>query len=358
MPLLSRGIFIFARQGRIFKMCMEFKSNCNDEAVIKIIGKLCLEFPNLEHDLKKQLKVRNIIEEVLYKYNVTTKETSLIASDIEEKLQMFLAVKKLDGLSKLTLKNYQRDILKFSSVIKKPVNTITTMDIRMYLAFISKNIKDTTISTKTSTLKTFFGWLLEEEFIIKDPTKKIKTPKVGKRLRNALTEEELEILRNNCKTLREKALLEFIFSTGCRLSEVHDLNTKDINWQDLSVKVIGKGNKQRKVYFTIKAKLLLKEYLKSRTDNNIALFVTSKKPHNRLGRRSIQREINKIAKKAGFDKSVFPYLLRHTFATTALNNNIPVTAIQKLMGHESVDTTMIYAELDESTLKQEYKKLS
>ncbi|WP_085829073.1 site-specific tyrosine recombinase/integron integrase [Clostridium massiliodielmoense] len=339
-------------------MFQEIKNNNNEEAVIKILGKLILEVPELEHDLNKQLKVRNVIEEVLYNYDVITKETTLATSDIEEKLQMFLAVKKLDGLSSLTLENYQREISKFGSIVFKPLNSVTTMDIRMYLALVNKNVKETTLSTKVSILKTFFGWLLNEEFILKDPTKKIKTPKVGKRLRNALTEEELETLRNNCNTLREKALLEFIFSTGCRLSEVYKLNIKNINWQDLSIKVTGKGNKERRVYFTIKSKLLLKEYLKSRKDDSSALFVTSKKPHNRLGRRSIQKEINNIAKRAGFDKSVFPHLLRHTFATVALNNNMPVTVIQKLMGHESVDTTMIYAELDNSTLKQEYKKLS
>lgn len=139
---------------------------------------------------------------------------------------------------------------------------------------------------------------------------------------------------------------------------MHQLNITNLDWQDLSVKVIGKGNKQRKVYFTIKAKLYLKDYLNSRNDTNPALFVASKRPYKRLGRRSIQREIAKIAQHAGFDKAVFPHLLMHTFATAALNNNIPITVIQKLMGHTNVDTTMIYAELDESTLKQEYKKLS
>lgn len=339
-------------------MLEEFKTSNADEAVIKILGKLCIAFPQLQNNLQNQIQIRNVVEEVLYDYTLAPKEKSLVTSDIKGKLNMFLATKKLEGLSLLTLRNYKRDIEKFSEVINKPVNAINTMDIRMYLAFISNNVKETTIATKTSTLKTFFGWLLDEDLIIKDPTKKIKTPKIGKRLRSSLTEEELEILRNNCITLREKSLLEVMFSTGCRLSEIYQLNIKDIDWQNLSVKVIGKGNKQRKVYFTIKAKLYLKKYLKERNDECKALFVTSKRPCQRLGRRSIQREIRQIATRAGLNKSVFPHLLRHTFATIALNNHMPITVIQQLMGHESVDTTMIYAELDENTLKQEYKKLS
>ncbi|MCD3194267.1 tyrosine-type recombinase/integrase [Clostridium botulinum C] len=339
-------------------MFEETKKNNNEEAVIKILGKLTVKFPELDMDLQKQIMIRNIIEEVLYDYDVIPKETSIVASDITDKLKMYLAIKKLDGLSILTLKNYKREIERFAQTIIKPVNTVTTMDIRMYLSYICKDKKESTLANKIAILKSFFAWLEDEELIIKNPTKKIKSPKVGKRLRNSLTLEELELLRNACKSLREKALLEFIFATGCRLSEVKNIKIRDINWNELNLNVIGKGNKQRTVYFTVKAKIFLEKYLNNRNDNCPYLFVTTRKPHKQLGGRSIQLEINKIATRAGLNKSVYPHLLRHTFATVALNNNMPVTVIQKLMGHESVDTTMIYAELDNSTLKQEYKKLS
>ncbi|KEH90631.1 site-specific tyrosine recombinase/integron integrase [Clostridium botulinum] len=339
-------------------MLEEIRKNNNEEAVIKILGKLTMLFPNLDMDLQTQIKLRNVIEEVLYDYDVIPKETSIVASDITDKLKMYLAIKKLDGLSILTLKNYKREIERFAQTIVKPVNTVTTMDIRMYLSYICKDKKESTLANKIAILKSFFGWLETEELIIKNPTKKIKSPKVGKRLRNSLTLEELELLRNACKSLREKALLEFIFSTGCRLSEVKNIKITDINWNELNLNVIGKGNKQRIVYFTVKAKIFLEKYLNSRNDNCPYLFVTTKRPHKQLGGRSIQLEINKIADRAGLNKSVYPHLLRHTFATVALNNNMPITVIQKLMGHERVDTTMIYAELDNSTLKQEYKKLS
>ena len=334
-----------------------FKSNCNDEAVIKIVGKLCIEFKELEEDLQKQIKVRNVIEEALYNYDVMTKENSLVASDIEDKIRMFLAVKKLDGLSPLTLYNYNLNLLKLAEILRKPINSITTNDLRMYLAYTCKDKKPSTVNTQISMLKSFFTWLLNEEYIVKNPMAKIKQTKVSKKLRGFLNQEELEILRENCLSLREKALFEFLFSTGCRLDELYKTNIDDINWNERSLHVIGKGTKERIVYFTVKCKIYLQNYLSSRKDNNPALFVTSKKPHGRLGKRSIQREINKIAHRSGLNKSVFPHLLRHSMATAAINNGISITTVQRLLGHESPETTLIYADLNQDTIKQEYKKL-
>ncbi|MCR1166743.1 tyrosine-type recombinase/integrase [Clostridium botulinum] len=330
-----------------------YSSSSKEEVVIKLVGKLPLEFPEID-----QRKVRTIAEEVLYKYRVLPEETGLVTSDIEEKLQIYLASKKLDGLSLKTLKNYQYNLAIFADHLRKPLGTITTMDLRMFLAVRCKNMRATSVNGQISILKSFFGWLADEEYIPKNPAKKLKQTKEPKRLRHAMTEEEVELLRQASKTDREKALVEFLISTGCRLSEVVGVNKDDINWYEMSLNVIGKGDKERKVYFNIKTKIYLKKYLNRRKDNNEALFVTSKSPHNRLGGRSVQREIKKIADRAGINKSIYPHLFRHSFATSKLNAGMPLPVIQHLMGHENPATTQIYAELSEENIKHEYKKIS
>ncbi|AJE10163.1 site-specific tyrosine recombinase/integron integrase [Clostridium botulinum] len=330
-----------------------YSSSSKEEVVIKLVGKLSLEFPEID-----QRKVRTIAEEVLYKYRVLPEETGLVTSDIEEKLQIYLASKKLDGLSLKTLKNYQYNLAIFADHLRKPLGTITTMDLRMFLAVRCKNMRATSVNGQISILKSFFGWLADEEYIPKNPAKKLKQTKEPKRLRHAMTEEEVELLRQASKTDREKALVEFLISTGCRLSEVVGVNKDDINWYEMSLNVIGKGDKERKVYFNIKTKIYLKKYLNRRKDNNEALFVTSKSPHNRLGGRSVQREIKKIADRAGINKSIYPHLFRHSFATSKLNAGMPLPVIQHLMGHENPATTQIYAELSEENIKHEYKKIS
>ncbi|MBY6900404.1 site-specific tyrosine recombinase/integron integrase [Clostridium botulinum] len=330
-----------------------YSSSSKEEVVIKLVGKLSLEFPDID-----QLKVRSIAEEVLYKYSILPEETALVSSDIEEKLQIYLATKKLDGLSKKTLKNYEYNLLIFANHLRKPLATINTMDIRMFLAVRCKDMKQSSVNGQISILKSFFGWLADEEYIPKNPAKKLKQTKEPKRLRHAMTEEEVELLRQASKTDREKALVEFLISTGCRLSEVVGVNKDDINWYEMSLNVIGKGDKERKVYFNIKTKIYLKKYLNRRKDNNEALFVTSKSPHNRLGGRSVQREIKKIADRASINKSIYPHLFRHSFATSKLNAGMPLPVIQHLMGHENPATTQIYAELSEENIKHEYKKIS
>ncbi|ACA46756.1 integrase [Clostridium botulinum] len=328
-------------------------TNSKDEVVIKLVGKLSLEFPEID-----QLKVREIVEEVLYKYNILPQEKALMTSDVEEKLQIYLASKKLDGLSLETLKNYQYNLAIFADYLRKPLATINTMDLRMFLGARCKNMKPSSMNGQISILKSFFGWLEAEEYIPKNPAAKLKQTKEPKRVRKPLTEEEAELLRQACETDRQKALTEFLISTGCRLDEVFKVNKDNINWHEMSLFVVGKGDKERKVYFNTKAKILLKKYLFSREDDDPALFVTSKRPYHRLGKRSIQREFKKIANMAGIEKSIHPHLFRHSFATYKINSGMPMPIIQHLMGHESPATTQIYAQLSEETVKYEYKKIS
>lgn len=327
---------------------------CIDEIVIKILGKATLEVPEID-----QLKLRSILEEVLYDYDIQPKTTALVlASDMQDKMVMFLATKKLDGLSNISLYNYGLHLRRFSQFINKNVVDITTMDIRRFMAYLmQQGLKNTSIETEKSILKSFFNWLESEEYIVKSPARKIKPTKTEKRLRKALDDEELERLRDACKTPRQRALLEFIFSTGCRLSEVVGADIADLNWGECSLKVVGKGNKEREVQFSKKARLYLKKYLASRGDiSNPPLFITERQPFRRLGNRAVEREIAKIAEQAGIDKAVYPHLLRHTMATMGLRAGASLQTIQTLLGHDSPATTEIYAEISSETVKEEYRK--
>jgi integrase/recombinase XerD len=329
--------------------------NCNDEVVIKAVGRITQEFSEFE-DLQKQILLRKVLEEVVYKYDVLPKETSLIASDIEEKLQIYLATKKLEGLSEKTLKNYYNDLIKFAEYMRKPINSIQANDIRMYLAVRCKNLKPGTMNTIIWGLKSFFGWLANEEYIIKNPMMKVKANKVDKFIRKALTDEEMEIFSQACRSNREKALVEFIYSTGCRLSEVVGSNKNDINWTDSSLVVFGKGRKERKVYFSPKCKILLQKYLSARKDECTALFATIRRPVHRLQGRGIEVIIKKIADRIEDGKNIYPHLLRHTYGTHKLNAGMPLPVLQRLMGHESPATTQIYAQLSDENIKHEYKR--
>jgi integrase/recombinase XerD len=332
-----------------------YQTNCNEEAVIKIVGRLSQEFSEFM-DLQKQISLRQLIDETLYKYEVLPKETALVASDIEEKMKIFFASKRLEGMSEKTVKNYNYILTKFATYLRKPLSSITTMDMRMYLAYVSKDVKASTTNALIYYFKSFFSWLTDSEYIIKNPMNKIKATKVPKRVRHALTEEEIELLRQACKTQREEALVEFAYSSGCRLSEIISINIEEIDWYDLSLFVIGKGNKERKVRFSIKAKILLQNYISIRKGSSEALFISSKAPYGRIGARAVEREVQNIAERAGFDKSVYPHLFRHSYATHKLNSGMSLPVLQHLMGHETPSTTQIYAVLNDENIRHEYNR--
>lgn len=332
-----------------------FKTNCNDEISIRLIGKLSLEIPILA-ELETQLKVRKVIEEVLYNYNVSTKETGLITSDIEDKINIFIACRNLDGLSKKTLNNYRQILLKFSDFFHKPLISITTMDIRLYISRFSKN-KATTNNTLISVLKTFFSWCVNEEYIIKNPMAKINKIKVEKRLRKAMNDEQVELLLDACKTTREKAILGFLLFTGCRVGEIVNINMSDIDWNEMSLNVIGKGSKERRILFNNREKLLLQNYLKDRKCEDNSLFCSSKFPYTRLGIRAIEKEVKNIANRSNVDINVFPHLCRHTYGTSKINSGMSLGVLQVLMGHSSPSTTIsVYSKISDENINHEYRK--
>jgi integrase/recombinase XerD len=325
-----------------------------DEAIIKIVSKVMMEQPGID-----QNNLRTTLELVLNDYELKPMETALtVMSNIRDRVLIYLASKKLDGLSMLTLKGYAQHLKRFAMFMQKNVEDITAMDIRLFLAEYSKSktLKNSTIQTEISILRSFFTWLENQDYINKSPMRKINQIKAEKRIVKSLNVEEFELLREGCKTLRERALVETFYATGSRLSEISGMSKDDINWQNMTAKVIGKGNKERIVCFSYKAFYHLKKYLMSRTDDCEALFVTERKPYTRLGNRAIQRSFKIIAVRTGIKKNIHPHIMRHTFATLALENGANLADVQALLGHEDPATTQIYATVSEQRKQEAYKK--
>lgn len=331
--------------------------NCNDEVMIKLIGKLTTELPGLEVDLQEQLRVRKIIEETLYNYEVTTRETALTTSDMEAKINYFLATKKLEGLSQKTLKNYEYTLRKLQNIFYKPVSTITTADIKMLMYSEAEKKSPASMNTFMTPIRLFFAWCQNEEFIIKNPCASIKPVKEPKRMRKPLTEEQVEILRDTDLSLREKAILEFFLATGCRLTEVLNVKIKDIDFTNKTLLVIGKGNKERRVYFTERCKRAVLNYINSREDSCEILFITDRKPYRQISPRGMQVIINKIQVRSSLERHIFPHVFRHTFATHALNSGMKLEVVQAILGHEDAATTQIYAKLNQSSIEHSYRML-
>lgn len=297
------------------------------------------------------------LNEILKSYTIL-READEEKSDLKKRISYYLGAKRIDGLSPRTLANYKYTLDMFSERVNKSVSKITADDIRGYISYLSeaRGLRETSLQTHISVLRAFFSWLLMEERIKKNPMLKIRSLKLDKKnARQALSVEELERLRDACKGYREKALVEFLVSTGCRLSEVAQLNVADLDFNNRSVMVTGKGNKERPVYFSIRARLMLQEYIKERKGGE-GLFVSSKTPYLPLKPRAIQRIIHGLSVRAGLDARVHPHLLRHTFATHALNSGMDVTAIQQLLGHENISTTQIYAAMNEDVIRHQYNK--
>lgn len=337
-----------------------FYRNCNDEVMVKILGKLTIELPGLEVDFQEQLKVKKVIEEVLYSYEVTSRETALSTSDLEGKINYFLATKKLEGLSPKTLRNYEYILRKLQNTFYKPASTITTGDVKILMYAEAENKLPSSLNTFMTPIRLFFQWLQNEEYIVKNPCAGIKPMKEPKRMRKPLSEEQIEILRDTMLTRREKAILEFFLSTGCRLSEGLDVKINDLDFANKTLLVIGKGDKERRVYFTERCKRALLNYLKDRKDSCEYLFVTDRKPHRKLSERGMQLIVNVMKIKSGLDGKVklTPHIFRHTFATQALKSGMKPEIIQRILGHEDVGVTLkVYAKLAQTDVEHSYRML-
>ena len=284
--------------------------------------------------------------------------TGIEEMDFLRQVNHFLGAKKSEGMADRTISNYRLYLGMLSDYLGKKASEITSNDIRDFIMYMSdeRGMKTNSIQSVINILRSYFSWMHGEELIPKNPMTRIKSFKINKKdARHPLTLEELEKLRNACKTYREKAIVEFFFSSGCRISEAIQIDVNSLDMTHRCADVIGKGNKPRTLYFSIRARLMIEEYLKERKGGT-ALFCCGRKPYARLGKRSIEKILQQLGERAGIVRRVHPHVLRHTFATHMLNSGMDITVIQKLLGHSSVGTTEIYAEINQDGVRREYDK--
>jgi integrase/recombinase XerD len=264
--------------------------------------------------------------------------------------------KRIEGFSQQTLKAYKLQALLVIRYFKDvKLETITTIQLKEYLAKSSENLKPSSLAHRIRFIKSLFRWSHEEGHILMNPAVKLKEPKVGKRIPKFLTEREIEHIREACNTPMEKALFEFMFSTGCRIGEIVSLDKNRINWSNRSAIVLGKGDKEREVYFNIRCEIWLKRYIDNRQDYDPAIFVTERNPH-RMSIAQMRYIVKRISNRAEMNKVIHPHQLRHSYATHLLNNGAPLDIIQSLLGHQKSETTKIYAQLSGSLRQELYRK--
>lgn len=302
------------------------------------------------------------LDQVATKYEIKYKENNSFVynGELPEIAKIYLTCKKMDGLADGTLNNYKTILNVFFRSVQKQPQFITTNEIRQFLYTYQeqKGISRRTIDKYREYISRFFTWAYDENYISSNPTKSISAIRYEEKPREALTQVELEYLRMACKTIRERAIIEFLYSTGARVSELTVVKKTDINWYEKSVHLFGKGRKHRTSYLNAKAEVTLKEYLESRDDDCEYLFVTERKPYRNLNKDGVEKIVRNVACRASSNigKHVTPHILRHTTATTALQNGMPVTDISKLLGHKSIDTTMIYAKSSLEDVRSGHKK--
>jgi integrase/recombinase XerD len=270
--------------------------------------------------------------------------------------QIYSADKQIEGYSPATLKGYKTQhnllIRHFGDC---DLDEITLPALKTYLIEKGGHLKPSSLGMRIRFIRAFFRWAAEEGYCQANPARKLKEPKLGQQVPKALSEEDTVELQEACRSPFEHALVEFMYSTGCRIGEVHRLDRSSIDWDNHSCVVLGKGNKEREVYFSLRAALWLKRYLKQRKDADPALFVTERAPR-RMGIDQLRRVVKRVASRSDIQVNVYPHKLRHSFATHLLNNGAPMEGIQTLMGHQKLETTMIYAHLSGPRRKEIYTR--
>lgn len=272
-------------------------------------------------------------------------------------LQSFLSAKKIEGCSEKSLKYYFSTIEALLNKLNKNISDISTNDLRLYLSDYQNknNSSKVTIDNIRRIFSSFFSWLEDEDYILKSPVRRIHKVKTAKTIKEILTDEDIEKLRDNSQNIRDLSIIEILSSTGMRVGELVKINIKDIDFQERSCIVTGKGSKQREVYFDARAKIHLLEYINQRKDNNEALFVSHSKPNKRLTINSIETILRKLGKKCNINK-VHPHKFRRTLATMAIDKGMPIEQVQKLLGHTKIDTTMHYAMVNQINVKMAHRK--
>ena len=272
-------------------------------------------------------------------------------------LEVFIAAKRVEGCSEKSLKYYDSTIRQMTDSVKKPVREIVTDDLRIYLADYQKErgSSKVTIDNIRRIFSSFFGWLEDEDYIIKSPVRRIHKIKADKTIKETFSDEGLEVLRDACEEIRDLAMIDLLASTGMRVGELVGLNREDINFHERECVVFGKGSTERLVYFDARTKIHLRNYLDGRNDANPALFVSLTLPHERLMIGGVETRLREIGKRADMQK-VHPHKFRRTLATRAIDKGMPIEQVQRLLGHVKIDTTMSYAMVNQTNVKNSHRK--
>lgn len=337
-----------------------------------LINKIAIHMTKYGADIE-DVKSQLIID--MQDYDIIKKETSITvrSEDINEQIfKKFLISKTVNGCSERTIKYYGSELIFIFGKINKPFNEVTTDDLRLYFAYRDKRdkVSKTTQDNELRVLRSFYQFCDVEEYIQKDPTKKIEKIKVDKKRKEAFTELEIEKMRYLLRTNREKAIFETLLATGCRISELVAIKLSDIDGR--KVLVTGKGNKQRFVYLNSRAQFAIETYLEERKDNNIYLFagglfstthkyrenwykhkeIVSPDKHLEVG--SVESFVRRLGRKCYV--KAHPHKFRRTCATMALRRGMPIEQVSKMLGHEEITTTQIYLELNEKELQVAHEK--
>lgn len=292
-----------------------------------------------------------------YSLNAKKQDDNLENESNIKLLDLFTAAKRIEGCSEKSLKYYRKAIEKMLIAIEKPIREIITEDLRNYMTRYQEenNTSKLTIDNMRRIFSSFFSWLEDEDYILKSPVRRIHKIKSPTIIKETYTDESLEIMRDSCSCLRDLALIDMLSSTGMRVGELVLLNKEDINFNERECIVFGKGNKERIVYFDARTKIHLSNYIESREDNEKALFVSIRKPYKRMTIGGIEARLRNLGKRLNISK-VHPHKFRRTLATIAIDKGMPIEQLQKLLGHQRIDTTLQYAMVKQSNVKLAHKK--
>ena len=309
-------------------------------------------------DNEQAMHLQAILGKVLVKYEIVETTNSMsVDSTNEQMVTKFIEAKRIEGCSEKTLVYYRKTIDNMLKAVGKEVVHIMTEDLRSYLTRYQegKRLSRVTVDNVRRILSSFFSWLEDEDYILKSPVRRIHKVKTTVNIKETYSDEALESMRDNCEEPRDLAMIDMLASTGMRVGEMVLLNRTDINFNERECVVLGKGNKERVVYFDARTKIHLQNYLDSRTDDNEALFVTLRFPYNRLTINGIETRLRELGKKLGM-KKVHPHKFRRTLATMAIDKGMPIEQLQKLLGHKRIDTTLHYAMVKQSNVKISHRK--
>lgn len=303
-------------------------------------------------------RILRALDKAAANYDITEKVTALaVIDDTNMKIARFyLASKKQEGCADATIKSYADTLRLMFAFIEKPLEEIQVNDVRMYLAQYQqqRGTSNRTMDKYRQTIGGFFEWALNEEYITKNPCRNIKGIKYTAKQRKSLTRLQLERLRRSCKTKRDLAIIDVLYSTACRVSELTNMKLTDVDFQNGKIEIIGKGNKPNTVYLNDAARLSLEDYLAERNDDSEYLFVGLRKPHGKIDKRSVEHVFAKLGKQ--FNMQLCPHMIRHTSATLALKGGMTITQVQKMLGHASVNTTQIYAETSQEDVAEAHRR--